>query len=144
MPLSAWSVLAYAGALIVALSAPLGAQLLVGAAALVAAIVCAVRSCSVAALVCAVAAGASLTAATVRSADRQCANRLVGAREWQATFERDARPGEIARVAVSDTTCEAPATLLVAQGMARAGQRATIRGSATAACSTPATQAAQH
>ena len=132
MPLSAWSVLAYAGALIVALSAPLGAQLLVGAAALVAAIVCAVRSCSVAALVCAVAAGASLTAATVRSADRQCANRLVGAREWQATFERDARPGEIARVAVSDTTCDAPATLLVAQGMARAGQRATIRGSATA------------
>ncbi len=132
MPLIAWSVLAYAGALIVALSAPPDARLLLGAASLVAAIICGLHARSVPSLVCAVAAGASLTAATVQSVDRQCTGRLVHAPEWQATFEHDVGVGDIARVAVTAARCAAPAMLLVAQGAAHAGERATIRGRASA------------
>ncbi|MEO8337148.1 MAG: DNA internalization-related competence protein ComEC/Rec2 [bacterium] len=132
MPLIAWSVLTYSAALIVALSGTPGQRIAVGAAALLAAAGFTYAGRRVAATVSAIAAGAVLIASAIAVSQSHCITILASAPAWHAELETDASAGDIARVHVSAGGCTVRATLLVSNGVARAGDRVRVRGRATA------------
>ena len=132
MPLIAWTVLVYTGALILTLSASAGERVALGALALVGAAFFALSGRRTLAAVGAICAAAALIATAIGIAETHCAARLAGAVEWRTTFETDAVAGDIARTEVRSGDCAARATLLIAQGAAHGGDRAVVRGHATA------------
>lgn len=77
------------------------------------------------------AAGALLGLAEVRRSAR-CADRLIAAHEWRATFDVPAEAGGVGRATLSANGCESHATLLVSAGRADAGSVATVKGTASA------------
>ena len=132
MPLVAWSVLVYAAALIVALSGSGVERSAVGAVALLCAAVLSLTGRRGPATVSALTAAAVLIASAVALGDSHCIAHLAAAHEWEADFETDARAGDVAHVSVRAGACGARATLLVADGVALAGDRAMLHGRATA------------
>jgi competence protein ComEC len=132
VPLVAWSVLVYSLALIVSLS--VGDAMCVGlcALALTSTAALSIGARRLPATVSAVAASAILIAMTVRQADARCTAKLAAARDWRADFEADAAAGDIAHVRVRRDGCIVRATLLISDGAARGGDRATVAGRATA------------
>ncbi|MEP6732820.1 MAG: DNA internalization-related competence protein ComEC/Rec2 [bacterium] len=132
MPLIAWSVLVYAAALIVALSRSGTERVLVGSLALLAAVVLATTGRRVPALISALAAAAVLIASAVAIGESRCVAKLASAREWDVDLEADATVGDVARGRVNIDECSARATMLIENGSAQAGNRATVSGHATA------------
>jgi competence protein ComEC len=132
MPLVAWSVLVYSAALIIALSGSEAQRLAVGALALLSAIVLSLAGRRVPATVSALAAAAVLIASAVGLSESRCLEHLAAATEWQADLESEARTADIAHVSVRSHGCAARATLMIASGVAHAGDRVVVRGQATA------------
>ena len=124
--------LVYAAALIVALSGSGVERTAVCAVALLCAAVLSLAGRRVPAAVSALSAAAVFIATAVALGDSHCIVHLAAANEWQADLEADARVGGVAHVNVRAGGCVARATLLVAGGSALAGDRAVIRGRATA------------
>ena len=131
MPLVAWSVLTYAAALIAAFSAPPGARLALGALALAATLIFSLSERRTHATILAVAAGAVLVASASEVFDARCAASLMRTSAWDAEFEADVVAGGLARARLHGNGCSTRATLLVASGFAKAGERAIVRGSAS-------------
>ena len=132
MPLVAWSVLVYSAALIVSLSVGNAERVGLCALALACTAGLAIVGRRTLATVAAVAGSAVLIAMSVQQADVRCIARLASAREWRADFELDVVANDVAHVTVRRDGCAARATLLVNDGAARGGDRATIVGRATA------------
>ena len=132
MPLVAWSVLIYAGALIASLNVAAPARVVLGVIALATTVAFAARARHSCALVSAVAAAAVLIASATLAVDATCTRVLAGATTWHADFETDARSGDVAHVTLTLGACASRATLLVAGGEVRGGMRADVRGHATA------------
>lgn len=132
MPLVAWSVLTYAAALIAAFGASSAVRVALAGAALGIALVLTIRGRRVPATVGAVAAGAVLIATASEMVEAQCGESLARATTWEADFEADATPGELARATVHGAGCTTRATLLVTRGSAHGGERAQVRGRASA------------
>src|SRR5215207_2611985 len=132
MPLIAWSTLAYAGALIVALGATPAQRILLGASSLATALALGAAGRQMQATVAAVVAAAVLIAGGVAHDDATCARRLASAGEWRVAFEAAAHEGDVARGEATSGGCRARATLLVSHGSARAGEMARVRGRVTA------------
>ena len=128
MPLVAWSTLVYTLSLIVAFTTSDAGRLTLGAVALAAAVAATLRAHRTISSVCAVGATASLIAAGVIADDAACSRRLVARSEWIVVLETDARIGDVAHGVIADGRCATRATILVAQGAARAGDRAHVRG----------------
>lgn len=132
MPLVAWTVLVYAVALILALSAGTALRFGLGAVALLAAAALGVLGHRTLALLSSIAAAAVLIAIATQAREARCAATLTAMREWRADFETDARTGDVARVRLAGDGCVARATLVIAAGRAGAGDRARVLGQATA------------
>jgi competence protein ComEC len=132
MPLFAWSVLSYAAALIVALSAGVGARSLLVAVALAGAVALTALRRRVPAIVCAIIGAAALTSQAVLAHDSACATRLAAATAWQASFENDVEAGDLAHASVERDGCTTHATLLVASGNAFGGSHGAVTGRAMA------------
>ena len=132
MPLVAWSVLAYAAALIVCLSGGAPVRAVLGAVALAGTLGLTLLGRRTPALLCAIAAGAVLTAAATLAHDARCVAALAAATQWEAEFESDAHVGDVAHVTLRAGDCSSTGTLLVAGGDAAGGTTGRVRGRATA------------
>lgn len=132
MPLVARAAAAYAVGLAFGLTCSSGAALAVVAVALVTSLWSTRHpKANAAAIGMLAAAGALLGLAEVRRSAR-CADRLIAAHEWRATFDVPAEAGGVGRATLSANGCESHATLLVSAGRADAGSVATVKGTASA------------
>ena len=128
MPLVTWTVLAYAAALIVALSVGDALRVALAAVALAGTVGLTLLARRIPAIVSAIVASALLVGMSARVLQSRCVARLATVREWQADLETDARRGSATRLVLRRDGCTAPATVLVAHGEGRAGDRAVVRG----------------
>ncbi|MEO7458026.1 MAG: DNA internalization-related competence protein ComEC/Rec2 [Gemmatimonadaceae bacterium] len=131
MPLVAWSVLSYAAALVVALSASAPQRVMLVALGVVAGIALAIARRHTRACIAALVAAAGLMAMGIARSDSACAARLASAHRWTVAFETDASASGIAHGIAGEGECASRATLLITSGHAQAGERAEVRGRAT-------------
>ena len=132
VPLIAWSVLAYCTALIAALSLGGSVRVCALGLALGVCVLCVLGGRRTASAVCAIAAAAVLVAMIAVRIDASCATRLVAAHEFLADVETDVAMGDVAHATVRGQGCGMRATMLVTSGHARAGDRVTVTGRASA------------
>jgi competence protein ComEC len=136
MPLVAWACLLYAAGLLVAQTASSGTCILAATAALSAAVGAiassrAVRWRPLAPCAVLFTAGVLVGIAAQRD-DRRCAASLAAASAPRATLESDAAPGTVVHAHLASGGCDEPATLLVQQGTARAGESVAVQGELSA------------
>ena len=132
MPLVAWSVLVYVASLIVSLSATSGTRPVILLLALAATVVLAGMGRRLPGVLSAVVAGASLMAIVATTTGERCSARLAGLHAWQAEVEADLHAGALGHIVVREGGCAMQAAVVVASGGAAAGERAVVRGRATA------------
>jgi competence protein ComEC len=132
VPLVAWSALAYAVGLLVALlGSSTGAAAGVVVLALAFAVAGVLRGMRAAPAVATLAAAGVLVGLATERADARCLADLALLSEWRATLDADAAPGEIARATFHAHGCTVRGAMLVGEGRARAGDQVRVDGVAS-------------